>query len=357
MHRLALKISRTFFPLFICSTALFSLSDEINWSGNLQSGQVHTNDRVLAKVNDCAITVCDIAKKLEGHLQHQNSGREITSQARFEFFTRYWPQVLRDCIDRELILADAKDRGVVATHGQVREEMEMLFGPDIIQTLEKMNLSYNEAFESVKKEITVRRMLLYRTHYPAQQQVGPKLVRQTYRDFVQAHKGGNKWVFRIVSVQDANAKSALNTADKLQKTIASCSNWPAAQTAIERLINIQGEQSDVRISEIYSQNDKDLSKTYRQTLENLEISNCSLPIPFTSSDNRMSYRLFYLIERENRPCPTLRESAARLREVLIEERAGEISQRYLSSLRDRFGVQLEQIEEGIPPNFTPFKLT
>lgn len=339
------------------STPLFAFPSESSWSNSSRAGQVQTNDRVLARVNDSVITVCDIAKKLESHLQHQTPDRQPTSQMRFEFYSRYWPQVLRDCIDRELILADAKDRGVVATHGQVREEMEVLFGPGIVETLEKLHLSYSEAFESVKNEITIRRMLLYRTHYPAQHQVGPKLVRSTYRDFVEAHKGGNKWIFRVISVQDPDSDRALETAKRVQEIIARCGDWPTAQVDVERLAGKSGAIASVRISEIYSQKEGDLSDNYRRALNELRPKSCSSPIFVDSKKGRALYRLFYLIEREDRPCPTLRESAAKLREVLIEERAGEITQKYLDTLRVRYGVQLEQIQERIPLDFSPFSLS
>lgn len=322
------------------------------------SGLTHlrVRDRILATVNETPLTVWDIAKRLSAHLHQRMAGREIDVATRFAFYARYWPQVLSDCIDRELILADANERSLNTTHAEVREEMEVLFGPDIASSLHRAGLSYEEAFESVKKEITVQRVLLYRAHVPAQQQVGPKLIRQTYHEFAIAQQGDSRWNFRILSIEDADARRGQTTAANLRASLNACTKWEDAQTSIETVAAKVGSVSRVQISEIYSQKDSDLSNAYRAALDGLNSKSWSAPIPYTSKDGQTNLRIFYLEEREVRPCPTLGDSVSKLREILIEQKAAEIAQDYVRTLRMRYGFQLRQIEENIPPDFQPFYL-
>lgn len=316
-----------------------------------QSSKLRINDCVVAKINDNPITVFDIAKQLEGHLQHQSTKEIANADERLQFFNTYWLQALRDRIDRELILADADERKLTISKAEIGDEMNQLFGPDIADSLSKLNLTYEAALESVKREIIVRRMLLYRAHIPAQGAVGPEQIRRTYAQLAISHHQSNRWLYRIISINDDNEDQGIALAQQIGDIISKNIDWNAAAQVL-RTDEKMGAKS--QISEIYTQRDIDLSEPYRHVLQSLSPGSCSAPVPFTTSDGKTHYRLFYLIERENRPCPPLRQIAAKLREMLIEQRAGEIIEEYLVNLRRQYRFQLRQIEKNFPADIIPF---
>lgn len=320
-------------------------------SANSQTPQLRINDCVLAKINDTPITVLDIAKQLDGHLRHQSSEEIANFDARLQFFNTYWPQALRDRIDRELILADADERKLTTSRAEILEEMSQFFGPDVTDTLQKLNLTYEAALESVKREITVRRMLLYRAHIPAQGAVGPEQIRQTYAEFAASHRQNNRWIYRIISVTSDDEIEGVATAQSIGDMISQSDDW---NSALQALTSDKELVAKMQISDVYTQRDVDLSNTYRQVLQTLPIGSCSTATPFTATDGKTQFRLFYLIERENRPCPPLRQIAAKLREMLIEQRAGEIIEEYLLNLRRQYRFQLRQVEENFPAQLIPF---
>lgn len=343
-----------YFALLQCASLSFSLFlSPLSAADPAASSalNVRINNRVLAKINDSAITVLDLAKQLEGHLRHRMSDQTIDAKTRLQFYNTYWTQVLRDRIDRELILLDAQERGLSTSRGEIREEMDQLFGPDINSSLQKINLTFDAAFESVKREITVRRMLLYRAHIPAQGAIGPDQVRKTYAEFANSHHQNNRWIYRIISVTDGDEEKSIAAAQRIYNLALPCDDWDNAYKAI----NSDPQAAlKAQISDIYTQRDIDLSDPYRLVLQSLKPGSCSSPTPYTADDGKTHYRIFYLIERENRPCPPLHQIAGKLREMLIEQRAGEIIDDYLSTLRGQYAFQLRQIEQNFPANFSPF---
>ena len=65
---------------------------------------------------------------------------------------------MMEMIDGELILADAADKEIKLTDGEVREEIERRFGPSVSVTLDKIGLTQEEAWRLVKNEMIVQRM-------------------------------------------------------------------------------------------------------------------------------------------------------------------------------------------------------
>src|SRR5579872_3060389 len=98
--------------------------------------KISMQNTILAKVNGTTISMMDVKKKMD-ILFHQNYPQLADSnQARFQFYEVSWRHVLMEMIDHELILADAAEKEVKLTDGEVREEMEARFGPNVMLTLD-----------------------------------------------------------------------------------------------------------------------------------------------------------------------------------------------------------------------------
>lgn len=93
---------------------------------------------------------------------HQNYPQHAESvPARFQFYTSSWRSVFMEMVDMELILADAKDKEIKLTDGDVREEIENRFGPNVLQTLDGLRLSYDDAWKMIKNDLLMQRMVWF----------------------------------------------------------------------------------------------------------------------------------------------------------------------------------------------------
>ncbi|MBA3815063.1 MAG: SurA N-terminal domain-containing protein, partial [Parachlamydiaceae bacterium] len=101
-----------------------------------QELQIVVNNRILAKVNGKAISVMDLMKKMDLLFYRQFPQYISSAQARYQFYQANWKHLLEEIIDKELILADAQDAKIPISAGDVRQEMEVLFGPNIISNLD-----------------------------------------------------------------------------------------------------------------------------------------------------------------------------------------------------------------------------
>src|SRR5580704_3365582 len=70
--------------------------------------KIVVNNRILAKVNGKAISVLDIMKKMDMLFYRQYPQYANNAEARQQFYSMYWKTALQECIDKELIMADAQ---------------------------------------------------------------------------------------------------------------------------------------------------------------------------------------------------------------------------------------------------------
>src|SRR5262245_20569039 len=101
-------------------------------------------NRVLMKLNGKSITVMDVVRKMDLLFYRQFPDLAASSVARYQFYMAGWRTILEAVIDDQLILADAEEKKVEVTDGEVREELEQLFGPDTVLNLDKLGMSLDE---------------------------------------------------------------------------------------------------------------------------------------------------------------------------------------------------------------------
>ena len=120
--------------------------------------RIGINNRVLASVNGNVISVIDVKKKMD-MIMYQSYPQYLgVAEARYEFYNSHWKEVLSDLIDRELMIADSEEKGFPISSGDVREELEEIFGPDVMFNLDNAGLTLDEAWQMVKADIIIRRM-------------------------------------------------------------------------------------------------------------------------------------------------------------------------------------------------------
>lgn len=324
-----------------------------------QEMQITINNRILAKVNGKAISVMDLMKKMDMLFYRQFPEYMSSVQARYQFYQANWKHVLEELIDKELILADAQEAKLPISAGDVRQEMEVLFGPNIIANLDKASLTFEEASKMVLADLTIRRMIYFRVQSKAINSVTPQVIRNYYETYAKENIRDNEWVYNVISIRHRDAKQAEEVA-KHSHHLLSVDKIPLNElnNRLAELWNSHPRRAPVvTISEEFHNKDKELSSAFKAILANLPMNSYSQPTSQKSrADNSTVYRIFYLKTMIPGGTVPFNELEAKIKDTLIDQAIGKESDAYLTKLRQHYDVQETQLKEILASDVPPFIL-
>jgi hypothetical protein len=334
---------------------------------HLQSFELQVNHWVLAKPGGKPITVLDLAKRLEMVFYREFPQYANSPQFKYQFFRVNWRPVLDDMVNYQLILADAKEKNVEVNDGEVTKEMEESFGPNVVQTIDQLHLSYDEAWEMIKIDLIVRRMKGFMVHSRALTRVSPALVREVYEKTHTEKNLENEWEFQVLSIRNNNSELAAKAAEaaaklmeeqpgitlELLKERLTAYLQPAAIALTSEAVD---EETTLSLSQRESRAPKDLSPPYRKALESLQPGDVSKPVSQPSRDGSIVYRIFHFIALNVKLPPPFAEVFPKLHEELTQVAMEEEYDKYVSKLRQHYNITPEYFKEMIPEKFQPFSL-
>lgn len=319
--------------------------------------KVIINNRVLAKVNGKAISVYDLMKKMDLLFYRQFPEYTSSNEARYQFYMANWPHVLRDMVDKELIMADAEEVKMPVSSGDIRQEMESMFGPNIITNLDKVGLSYEEAWAMVKSDITLKRMLYTRANAKAMKKITPIVIRQAYDSFAKENTRPATWTYYVVNIRDKDPSTGAESAHQVHRLL-SAENVPLAKIAeaAAQLASV-APSSKITVSEEFQQTLKEMAESNKDLLTALKKGEYSQPSSQKSrSDGSTVYRILYLKDTSPEGAPPFQDVANGLKDKLLDETSAVEVDEYLKRLRKHFDVQGGDVEELEKENFEPFSL-
>jgi hypothetical protein len=342
-----------FLTFFVALLSLFTVVNAVGLNTSDENKQISVDNRILAKVNGKAISVIDVMKKMD--LLFYKSYPEYTSltEARYQFYQVSWKRVLEDLIDKELIMADAEEIKFPIGNGDVRQEMETLFGPNIISNLDKIGLPYDEAWKIVSSDILLKQMLYVRGQAKAIKQITPQVVHDAYEVFAKNNIRPATWTYVVISIRDQDkdlaAEASFHAHKMLTEEKVTLQDLPEKVKALYP----QNTGLKVTLSDEMHHQEKELSEAYKLKLLNLNPGSFSEPIPQKSrSDTTPLFRIFYLKEKSTEGPIPFSEIAKPLKDKLIDEAASKESDLYIKKLRKHFDVQEGRFEA----DFQPFRL-
>ncbi len=301
------------------------------------------NNRVLIKIHDKVITVMDVVKKMDLLFYKQYPTLASSNVARYQFYSSGWKTVLGMVIDDFLIMADAEEKEVKVTDGEVREELEALFGPDVVINLDKLGMTLEEAFELLKTDLTVQRMISIMVRNRAMVDVYPLSVRRRYERILAENPIQNVWVYSVLAVRGKEHERVAHEAHRLIHEQGVPFEKVMAQ--------LQNEGVELAYSPEYRQKEKELSLSYRAVLQTLSAGASSAPIAAKNVS-----RLFCLKGIEREGPGTLNAMAEELKRELTEEAMEKYNHEYRKRLRKNYGITEKYLSYFIPSDLKPFDL-
>lgn len=314
------------------------------------------NNAILARVNGNTISVLDVIKKMDLAF-HQSYPQLIDSkEARFQFYQSGWKTILNEMIHMELILADSVAKELKLTDGEIREEIESRFGPNIMSTLDKIGLTFDEAWKLIKNEMTVQRMKWYFVNSKALQTVTPKLVRQKYLEYCDSNPAKETWQYQVISIRGDDKAKMEEFGKRLYDVLES--KLPESSEMFQGLDKIAADfpECTMQLSSEYSMETQNLSVAHREVLSKLTPNSISSPIIQTSrTDNKNLSRIFYLKNHQIDKPPTFDEISSRLENELLNQVAYQESLNYMEKLKKLYGDGRD-FQEKLPDDFVPFSM-
>ncbi len=312
--------------------------------------KIGVQNSILAKVNGHTISVLDVKKRMDMvFYQHYPQYAENT-QARFQFYQTGWRNVLMEMIDNELILADAEDKEVKVTDGDVREVVEERFGPNVMQTLDQIGLAYDEAWKIIKNEQIVGRMNWWFVQSKAIGSVTPQAIRQSYQLYLEQNPPYTDWTYRVVSIRPDHPEASL---PELVYEFLSTQTTPP-DNLVEELARFESAGASITVSNEFSATDQELSDLHKTALLSLKCGEYSRPSLQTNrTDKKPVYRIFYLTNKNEHPAPAFEDLAQQLQNQLVQEASLKASKDYTARLRKFYDFDPAKV---IPEDIQPFSL-
>lgn len=321
------------------------------------------NNRILAKVQDKTISVLDVMKKMDVFIARYYPQYAKSNAARHQFFSTNWRDTLRQMIDNELMMADAESREIKVSDGEVREEVQQRFGPNVMGTLSDLHLTYEEARRMVHQDMIAQRMNWFRVTSKALQKVNSQDVKDAYKKYCEANPPKEEWQYQVLSIRAASKEEAEKAASKAFEllghegvTLQAAANELSPDPTVQLASDTENSQPSVSltVSSDYKAEDKALTEAHRAVLSKLNVGAFSSPVEQVSRDGSVVFRIFYLKDHQISAPPKFEEIAANLKDALLEQVSMEENAQYTAKLRQRFGYDDKSLD--IPADFEPFQI-
>jgi len=317
-----------------------------------QVQEIVVQNRILTKLNGKNISVLDVMKKMDVFLSTYYPQYMNSKTARYQFYSTQWRQTLQQMIDHELMVIDATNRDVKVSDGEVREEIQTRFGPNVMGTLDTLGISYDEAREMVFQDMIVQRIQWVRVTSKVLQKVTSQEVKNAYQKFLKENPAKEEWTYQFVTIRAEDEMAAQELAGKLaalqeksQQNLTVATDLFKAELPPESTVTLS-------VSQEFTLEDKAVSQAHRDVLAQMKPSQWSAPTAQLSRDGTTVVRIFHLKDHTKTQPPAFATISNDLKNQLLNETAEQESKVYVANLYKRFSFDERSLD--IPPRFEPF---
>lgn len=322
---------------------------------SMEPKEILINNRILAIVGDKPISTRDVVKQLDFVFHKQYPQYENSLAARYQFYNSSWKYVAQDLLNKELVLADAADVKFPITHGEVREEMENAFGPNVMATLRKMGMSYDEAFKLMREDILLKKMMTYRVNVKALHTIGPKEVKAAYQEYLSQFPPKTFWDYQILTVR-GNDERAVTAVARQAHALLLANRYSLDEVKDKLSSGALPSHVTISVSAPMQQDSESIADSISDTLTSMEPGQFSTPIAGISrADKKPMERIFFLRGMTKENPPSFADKEKELESQLFQQAMAKEGDRYMQFLKERFGNQFD-LEALVPADYHPFSV-
>lgn len=272
---------RFFFFFLLCFTATY--------------GNITINNRILARVNGTPITAVDVVKHLDLIFYQQYPQYINSKEARLQFYTLSWEKILNDLIEKKLLLAEAETKKITLKNNEIRTEFQRIFGPRIIENLQKIGMTYDQAWEEIKEDLTIKKLINGTVRAKAVGEITPKVLQKAYEDFVAEKKEPPKYLYRVLTIRSQDPNTAAEIAHYGNSLLKE--GHPFDETLLKVLKEhvLWNDQIQISLSSPFEHQKETMSQLHKNHVISLKEGESSLPVMAMGRNDQMpAYRIFSL---------------------------------------------------------------
>lgn len=316
------------------------------------------HNRILAKINGKAISTLDLTKKMDLAFFKEFPQYSSSVEARSQFYLAHWKLFLEEIIDKELILADAKESEITVSQGDVRQEIEAIFGPNVVSNLDKAGFSWDEAAKAVEEDMLIKRMIAGRAHAKAVREVTPFKVQEAYQQYLQDPSNApvTRWTYRTLTFKERSLEKGGFAAQRAHQLLSEGMDLKHLKDQLKNE-GVLSKHGSLAISEPLTHHEKELSPIYHEVLAPLQTHEFSAPFLAKSRETRAKvYRILFVEQRIPPEIPSFEQMEESLKNRLIDRAIDREADAYMQRLHTHYHVAPKDFEQLLPKGYVPCSL-
>lgn len=336
-----MKFLPLFLALFLGSSSMYAQS---------KPREIVADGRMLALIRNHGITVADVMKKLDVAFYQQYPQFRDSSSHRLQFYDAHWKEALQEMIERQLIVLFAEDNHMTLSHGEVREELEEMFGPNTLLNLYDAHISLDEAYEFVRQDIIARRVLQFYVRMPVQAQITPQKILDVYKAEYEERGKEEKISWQVLSLRaPSNSPVEKKFAQLVEALQIHDTTFEQAQVGLP-------EHWELTLSPLFVTDVAKLASSVRSVLDAQPIQKWTAPIQVKESKEGFvkwsSYLVVHRAQGEKIPMSQVEQE---IQMNLFEPLYAEKKRDFVQDLAKKYEV-LMFLKEQEMSSYHPFRL-
>ncbi len=317
-----------------------------------QPQKIVVNNRILTNVNGKTLSMLDVVKQMDVYLSQYYPQYLDTEEAKIQFYNSQWKSTLQRMIDQELMMADAESREVKATDAEVREEIQNRYGPNVMGSLDKLGISYEEAKKMVYQDLVAQKIQWLRVSSKVFARVTTEVVKKAFDEYLIKNPPKEMWTYQFLTLRYDEIDTAMALAEQIKDLQETSGSLLSVAADLFKQKLPETEWTHLSLSTELESEDKELSEAHRNVLSKLTVSGWSQPIVQQSRDGSQVVRLFHLKSHTKQETPLFETMANGLRQEIMNQYAEKEMDVYLARLHQRFNYNKDSLD--LPPQFEPF---
>lgn len=314
--------------------------------------EIMINNRILTTVNGRSISVLDVMKQMDVFLNKHYPEHLDSVQMRMQFYTTQWKATLQRMVDEELMVADAESREVKTTDAEVREEIQNRFGPNVMGSLEKLGISYEEARKMVHQDLTVQKIQWLRVTSKVVSKVTTQVMKNEFDSYLSKNPPKETWTYQFLTLRYDAVDEAKTVASEIQKMHDATEGSLSVAADLYKQKIAEDQWTHLALSSELRLEEKELSPLHREVLSQTPVNGWSEPVVQKSRDGSEVVRIFHLKSHTKQESPLFQTMVAGLKNEIFNRYADKEMDAYLTKLHQRFNFNQSSLD--IPSQFEPF---
>lgn len=304
--------------------------------------KIFIENRVLATVRGEAITVVDVAKKLDMIFYQQFAQYRGQNEVRYQFYQANWRKALDELIERKLAILLAEEKQITLSNGDVREELEALYGPNVLLALHEENISLDEAQQMLREDLLYRRVLAYFVQVPIYSAITPSVLKKAYEEKAVELSSQKGWVWRSITLKGKNGAITEKSADALYEKLS------RREVKLRDLVQQKDDEVEISVSSQYRSHEKDISSSVASILKELPLATFSKPVSVSLKGGEGKGFRIYIVDDYIAPqVPQLFEMEGELRGEIALPEVLQKSQEFFTELRKQYHAKYTLLEKDL----------